>query len=170
MSTTPRLYVGTYAKYNAGNLNGGWLDLDDYSSRDEFLEACAELHDDESDPELMFQDFEGFPRAWYSESSAPPDVLWEWIDLDESEQKAFAVFVDHYGDDATIYDFRDAYCGTANSEADFCEEMADQTGAVPADFPAWISIDWQATWDCSLRYDYFCGHDSDGDLHFFRHI
>lgn len=62
-NSNARLYVGTYAKYNADSLGGGWLDLSDYSDRDEFLGACRDLHKDESDPELMFQDFEGFPRA-----------------------------------------------------------------------------------------------------------
>ncbi|MDO8250269.1 MAG: antirestriction protein ArdA [Rhodoferax sp.] len=29
MSTKPRVYVGTYAKYNEGSIEGGWLDLED---------------------------------------------------------------------------------------------------------------------------------------------
>ena len=52
-TTSPALYVGTYAKYNAGSLGGAWLKLDDYSDRSEFLAACAGLHADESDRELM---------------------------------------------------------------------------------------------------------------------
>lgn len=57
-----KLYVGTYAKYNSGSIAGAWLDLEDYADRDSFLVAARELHKDESDPELMYQDFEGFPR------------------------------------------------------------------------------------------------------------
>ncbi len=53
---TMRVYVGTYAKYNDGNLFGKWFDLEDYTDLDEFYEACADLHADEEDPELMFQD------------------------------------------------------------------------------------------------------------------
>jgi antirestriction protein len=74
-----RIYVGAYAKYNAGSIKGTWLDMEDYADRDAFLEACRELHKDESDPEFMFQDFEGFPRGFYNESSAPPDGLWGWL-------------------------------------------------------------------------------------------
>ena len=48
-----RVYVGTYAKYNNGSLFGKWLDLSDYSDKDEFLEACRELHEDEQDPEFI---------------------------------------------------------------------------------------------------------------------
>lgn len=56
-----RVYVGTYAKYNNGSLFGKWLDLSDYSDKEEFIEACWELHKDEEDPELMFQDYENIP-------------------------------------------------------------------------------------------------------------
>jgi len=170
MSTTtitePSIYVGTYAKYNASSLKGAWLNLSDYSDRDSFLEACAELHADESDPELMFQDFSGFPRSWYSESSAPPEILWEWLALSDDEQDAYAAYLS-YNPSGDIDDFRNAYCGTANSEADFCENYAEETGAIPKDFPTWISIDWQATWDCNLTHDYWSERGESGDLHFF---
>ena len=42
-----RVYVGTYNKYNSGSLFGKWLDLSDYSDKDEFMEACRELHKDD---------------------------------------------------------------------------------------------------------------------------
>ena len=63
-----RVYVGTYNKYNSGSLFGKWLDLSDYSDKDEFMEACRELHKDDQDPEFMFQDYENIPEALISES------------------------------------------------------------------------------------------------------
>ena len=39
-----RVYVGTYGKYNNGSLFGAWLDLSDYSDKEDFYEACRELH------------------------------------------------------------------------------------------------------------------------------
>lgn len=73
----PSVYVGTYGKYNDGSLRGLWIDLstffgkpkrqadnDDY---DEFINFCLAIHADEADPELMAQDYECFPRQWYSE-------------------------------------------------------------------------------------------------------
>lgn len=165
---TPRLYVGTYAKYNSGSIEGEWLDLEDYSDRASFLDACRELHSDEADPEIMFQDFENFPRCWYSESLAPPDILWEWLELDEDEREAFGLYADHIGGDCTIDDFHDAYQGTADSEADFCEKFADEMGAVPKEMSSWVIIDWQATWDSSLCYDYFSERGDSGTLHLFR--
>lgn len=59
--TDPKIYVGTYAKYNAGDLSGDWLSLRDYATYEDLIEACLELHSDEADPELMIQDCEDFP-------------------------------------------------------------------------------------------------------------
>ncbi len=169
-TTQPRLYVGTYAKYNAGSIAGDWLNLEDYPDRDAFLEACAELHKDETDPEFMFQDFEGFPRAWYSESSAPPDIFWEWLELSDEERAAFGVYADNMGGDVTVEDFREAYQGAWDSGAAFAENIAEECGEIPKDLPTWIVIDWEASWNCNLRFDYFTGTDKDGQLHIFRNI
>lgn len=53
-------YVGTYAKYNSGDLSGQWIDVTEYDNMEAFLEACKKLHVDEVDPEIMFQDW-GIP-------------------------------------------------------------------------------------------------------------
>lgn len=167
--TGPALYVGTYAKYNNGSLKGAWLNIEDYSSREEFLEACAALHADESDPEFMFQDFSDMPRAYYSESSAPDASFWdEYLKLSEDERAAFGLFVDDRGSDATVEDFRDSYNGTWDSEADFAKHIAEETGAVSAENATWIVIDWEATWNCNLRHYYWSERDSAGNLHIFR--
>lgn len=86
-----RVYVGTYNKYNNGSLFGKWLDLSDYPDKDEFLEACRELHEDEQDPEFMFQDYENIPEALFSESwlSEKYFELQDAIEkLSETEQEA----------------------------------------------------------------------------------
>ena len=168
MTTTPRLYVGTYAKYNAGSIAGAWLALENYADRDAFLVACRALHADETDPELMFQDVEGLPSPWYNESSAPPNELWSWLKLSEDEREAFALWADYYGDGPTVNEFQDRYAGTADNEADFAETLATECGNVPDDLPTWICIDWQRTFDANLHYDYYSARSSDGTLHFFR--
>lgn len=68
-----KIYVGTYKKYNEGSIFGRWMDLEDYYDLYEFYNACRELHQDEDDPEFMFQDFEDIPDSLISES---------WIDQD----------------------------------------------------------------------------------------
>ncbi len=91
-----RVYVGTYNKYNNGSLFGKWLDLSDYSDKDEFLEACADLHKDEQDPEYMFQDYENIPETLFSESSLS-EKFFELRDatenMDETVQEAFFYMV-----------------------------------------------------------------------------
>ena len=107
---TARLYVGTYAAYNNGSIKGAWLDLEDYSDREAFLEACAELHKGESDPEFMFQDYEGFPKAFYSESNVTAE-LWDWLELDEHDRELLEVYQENVDESATIDQARDAYYG-----------------------------------------------------------
>jgi antirestriction protein len=76
------LYVGTYRKYNEGNLFGKWMDLTEFVDAEEFLDACYELHKDEADPEFMFQDCEGLPDALYCESCSTKNLeeIFEYID------------------------------------------------------------------------------------------
>lgn len=63
----PAVYVGTYHKYNCGSIFGMWFDLTTFADYDEFCAVCRFLHRDESDPELMAQDYENFPEEWYTE-------------------------------------------------------------------------------------------------------
>lgn len=61
MNLQPKVYVGTYKKYNEGNLKGGWITLTDYNNYAAFLTACRQMHKDECDPELMIQDVDEMP-------------------------------------------------------------------------------------------------------------
>lgn len=167
-TTDARLYVGSYEKYNNGSIKGQWLDLADYLGREEFIAAARAVHADEADPELMYQDYEGFPRAWYSEGSAPPAILWEWLELSEAEQLAFGAYADHMGGEVTVDDFRDAWQGQWDSGADFAEDFATDLGVIPKEMPTWLVIDWEASWNCNLQHDYFEADDADGSSHIFR--
>ena len=60
----PRIYVGTWAKYNAGSLSGEWLALRDYDNYSELCEVMRAIHEDEIDPEPMIQDCEDFPEGF----------------------------------------------------------------------------------------------------------
>ena len=140
-----RIYVGTYAKYNAGSIAGKWLDLEDYTDRDEFLAACAELHADEADPELMFQDHEDIPDGMVSESHISED-LWDWLALDEDDRNILAAYRDCMSDDSGDIDkARDAFQGAYDSAEDFAQELAEELyGDAPrgAGWP-FSCIDWE---------------------------
>ena len=62
-------------------------------------------------------------------------------------------YIEYYFLDA-IDHFEDAYQGEYLSGADFAEQIASDCGYISRDFPSWIEIDWQATWDNSLSWDY----------------
>lgn len=127
---TARLYVGTYAKYNSGSIAGKWLDLEDYADDDDFIEACKELHKDEHDPELMFQDFEGFPKAFYSECGVSPKIF-EWLALDEDDRNRVCAYIEHVGThyDLDIDHALDVVTSTcADTESDLAYDWCEEVG------------------------------------------
>ena len=87
-----RIYVGTYKKYGEGSLGGKWLDLEDYADHEDFIEACKDLHADEEDPELMFQDWEDLPEGTVTECSVDED-LWDFIKLDQPDREMVEAFM-----------------------------------------------------------------------------
>ena len=117
-----RVYVGTYAKYNNGSLFGAWLDLSDYSDKEEFYVACRELHKDEEDAEYMFQDWENVPEGLIGESWISENFfsLCDAVE-DLSEKDA----------DDLVRDFRDEYQGEYDDEEDFAYEIIEECYNLP---------------------------------------
>lgn len=118
------IYVSTYAKYNAGNLAGKWLDPSKYDNLQDFLTACKELHKDEEDPELMFQDYEGFPDGFYSESRISPKLWDYWTNRDRGEREAISAFL-KIRDVKDLDSFEEMYDGVYESAADWAEEFIE---------------------------------------------
>lgn len=153
--STPKVYVGTYAKYNDGSLGGEWIDLTDFDTYEDFVDYCRELHKDEKDPEFMVSDYEGFPSSWYHESGLPSEEefyrIIELSNMDNSEKMAFSDFVEEFGGDVTLENFYDSYRGHYDSELDFTYELLDENG-IPDDqidmyfdyesFGRDITMDW----------------------------
>ena len=87
-----RIYVGTYAKYNNGSLQGEWVELSDFYDLDDFMERCAEIHEDEEEPEYMFQAWEEIPDGLIDEGHLQ-DNFFELRDeldrLNDTEKEAF---------------------------------------------------------------------------------
>lgn len=127
LGDTPAVFVGTYHKYNNGSLKGAWLDLEQFSDYDEFIEVCKVLHNDEDDPEFMFQDFQGFPRAWYDESSLREDFdnIIEYAQLDDDDKQIVEEFAEWSGE-YNIERAKDAFIGVYDSEEDFAEQMVNE--------------------------------------------
>ena len=122
-----RVYVGTYAKYNNGSIYGAWLALTDYADRDEFIEVCLELHKDETDPELMFQDWEGIPDNLISECTIHESV-WELMDaFNEHGREAVVAYIEEFGEWGDSA-FRDRYHGEYESWEAMATELLEDTG------------------------------------------
>jgi len=124
----PRIYVGTYAKYNNGSIAGAWLDLETYSNRFAFYQACAVLHFDETDPELMFQDWEDIPDRFISESSLAEDIWPNWIELDDDTRALCRMAWDNVDDSMTVEQVNERYAGSFDNEADWAADYWDGTG------------------------------------------
>lgn len=75
--------------------------------------------------------------------------------MEDYDRWAVLAFVEEYGI-SCISHFPEAYQGTYKSEAEFAEEFCSQMG----DIPQYVVVDWQATWDYSLRHDYTFDSDS----------
>lgn len=126
VNDTPAVYVGTYRKYNNGSLNGMWVDISSFDSHREFIEFCLNLHADEDDPELMFQDYENFPRELYSESCLDEDTFDTIIKYaNHSDRDAVDAFLSCYGI-SDIDKFEEAYQGQFYSEEDFARHIVDE--------------------------------------------
>jgi antirestriction protein len=133
-----KIYVGTYGKYNAGNLFGKWLDLTNYSDKSTFVKACKKLHKGEHDPELMYQDYEGIlhqmPKCWIGESHVS-DIVFEFIEAykdDDEKGEALLNWMSHTGYtgdfDYLQSVFEEAYVGKYDNEIAYAEYLAEESG------------------------------------------
>jgi antirestriction protein len=140
-SQTPQIYVGTYAKYNNGSIEGEWVDLEIYDNKDDFYEYCKELHSDEDDAEFMFQDYEYIPKKLISECSVS-DKLFDYIeaikDMEDTTIEALGFFLDDkdINEDTDfeelIEEFNDEYQGyfdgSEGAEVEFTYQYIEEHG------------------------------------------
>ncbi|GET47022.1 antirestriction protein ArdA [Capnocytophaga felis] len=131
-----RIYVGTYKKYNEGNLFGKWLTLSNYDDIEAFYADCKLLHQDEKDPELMFQDwecpeiFDGFIGECHLEESIfeIASLLEEMSDDDMEIIENYMYLTGMPLNEQTIEKAQEQYIGYFSTETDFAEYYVEQTG------------------------------------------
>jgi len=163
-----KVYVGTYYKYNNGSLFGKWLDLSDYSDKEEFLQDCAELHEDEQDPELMFQDYEGIPDGLISESWIS-EIVFELIHKANqiNDFDAFLSFLDFTGYDLEdeelgylVQKFRDNFYGRFINEETFASYLIEDGifGDVPENIKSYL--DYQHIANDLFITDYYYDNET----------
>lgn len=120
--------IATHGASTTAALYGQWIDLTGFSDFDEFYNYCCALHTDEQDPELMFQDYENFPEAYYDECLSRNEFnkIQEYTEMCDSHKKeAVDAYISLYGDDC-LQDFDERYQGEWDSEEAFGEYLFDE--------------------------------------------
>ena len=101
-------------------------------------------------------DIREFVEAYGAEAYASGHYI-TWCELTEhsgADNDAIEAFVEEFGIDA-IGSFEDAFHGEYDSEEDFAQRYFDNMySGVGQLEDAGLVIDWQATWDTNLRYDF----------------
>lgn len=61
-------------------------------------------------------------------------------------------FIDYHDDVSYVEYVEEAFQGSYNSEAEFAEEFT--TDVYGYDAPSFVVVDWDATWNQNLTYDF----------------
>jgi len=143
------------------------------ATRTDIVIACGYVKPDGKASYVAF--YESLLAAKYP--NGLPKAEWEDLETDlefsnDEEREKFQELCEDYPQKAVeIYyenignfdDFEEAYEGEFESEAYFTEDML--ANICDSDLPSWVVIDYQATWDSALRFDYW-----QEDNFFFRNI
>ena len=68
----------------------------------------------------------------------------------------------------SLEQFEESYQGLHQTEGDFVEELLND--CYVNELPTWVHIDYQRTWDDSLRFDYFSVQTGASRYEIFRNI
>ena len=127
------------------------VEMTEYS--DETIELIDELVADGNDYDVL----ENFIKE-HGESNFN-DYVEEYLQaVDQYDEEVVAAFLDIFDIDS-IGSLSDAYQGDYESGAQFAESLVADCYSM--DMPSWVEVDWQATWDNALSYDY---SESDGHI------
>ena len=143
-----KIYVADLAEYNNGRLVGKWLELSDYSSGAEVMEAIQEMLDEQTKKdkngdvheEYAIHDYEGFPRSFYSEymGESDFDALYEMMKVADSSNLPLEVLMEAVSDlgyEDNPERVAEAYytsipASMGNEWRDFAYEYIDSIGSI----------------------------------------
>ena len=127
------------------------VEMNDYS--EETLELIDELVDDGKELEMLEDFIKEHGESYFQ--SYIEDYLQA---IDEYDEDVVSAFLDIFDIDS-IGSLSDAYQGRYKDGAEFAESLVSDCYTM--DMPSWVEVDWQATWDNALSYDY---SESDGHI------
>ncbi len=117
----------------------------EYSVRD--LKLAWETYSQQADIDGGYDQLDDFIEEHGLKSIGFYDSFADMVN--DYDEQIVRLFVEDHGI-SCISHFPEAYQGTYSSEAEFAEEFCSQMGEIPH----YVVVDWQATWDYSLRHDY----------------
>ena len=130
------------------------------ANRNDVVIGCGYIKEDGKASYVAF--YEALLAAKYPNGLPSANITETELEFDDVEQEEkFEELCENYPQKAVeIYyenmgnfdDFEEAYEGEFDSEAHFTEETIASMGE---NIPSWIVIDYQATWDSALRFDYW---------------
>ena len=127
------------------------VEMTEYS--DETIELIDELVADGNDHDVLENFIEEHGESNFN------DYIEEYLQaVDEYDEDVVSAFLDVFDIDS-IGSLSDAYQGRYDSGAEFAESLVSDCYSM--DMPSWVEVDWQATWDNALSYDY---SESDGHI------
>jgi len=125
------------------------LDTLDYFGEEyaEHLEAIIECRADNSaDNEELYDFIEAFSvddlKYFEDYKSA----------VDDYNEDAVKAYIEVQGGVQYVSGFEDAYEGEFDRLEDFVDNFMENMGE---SIPSWVVVDHEATWNCSLRHDYY---------------
>jgi hypothetical protein len=138
----------------------------------DFFEAIIEAKNDAYVPDKTMNGAD-----WYDSLTDEQRELYDMIEercpeftkLDAEQCQEFMDELDDIGI-TTADDFEDRYyyqTNAYNAESEFAQYYVDELMCLDLNDLGALVIDWQATWDCNLRYD-FNTIELDGETYFFH--
>ena len=125
----------------------------DVEMTDSVTELFNELVDDGNDADDLQAFIDEHGKSNFT------DYIEEYLQaVDEHGEDVVSAFLDVFDIDS-IGSVSDAYQGRYDSGAEFAESLVSDCYSM--EMPSWVEVDWQATWDNALSYDY---SESDGHI------
>ena len=164
------------ASYNEGMHHFFWCDLEaiDLDNFEEEFQECIDYviktSPSESAEEWFFTDHENLGAIYdeYQDIKTIKEYLEKYQEFKENNISIDLMneYLENYGEDLSYSDFESAYRGAYDSDAEYAEEFYTETGAYDPDTLSNLVIDWEATFNYSMRYD-MTVLEADGERHYF---
>jgi len=164
------------ASYNEGTHHFFWCDLEaiDLDNFEEEFQKCIDYviqtSPSDSAEEWFYTDHENLSAIYdeYQDIKTIKEYLEKYQEFKENNISIdlMNAYLDNYGEDLTYSDFESAYRGAYDSNGDYAEEFFTETGTYDSEVAKDLVIDWEATYNYSLRHD-MTVLEADGESHYF---